>query len=234
MKRSRFVSALGVCILAGLTYCGTSVASASTSAPPPSKLLALAIQNADASGWVHEITNASGPGHKWSADNVIGTTEGRQNIVSDGAHARVLVVGGNAYIYGDDKAITNYFGISTANPQKYANQWLELTPSNPGYSTVSNAVTLTSDLGHLEMQGKLKEGQVVVIDGHKVCPITGHIPATSQAPAGIGTAYVTTAGRILPFEYRITANGIKSTTSWTQWGHAVKLAAPNSSTPLSY
>ena len=51
--------------------------------------------------------------------NDIGTTQGRQVIVSDGAHAQVLVVHGNAYLNGDDKAIANYFGISTTNSQKY-------------------------------------------------------------------------------------------------------------------
>ena len=158
--------------------------------------------------------------------NDIGTTEGRQVIVSDGAHGQVLVIDGNAYLYGDDKAIANYFGISTNDPQKYANQWLELTPTSSDYSTVSAAVTLQSDFEHLAMPGTLKEGGVVTINGHKVRSISGQIPATSQAPAGNATLDVTTSGKVLPFEYQVVGKGVKSTTNWSDWGHKVTLIAP--------
>ena len=215
---------LCVCAVAlGFTLGGSAGASGPTSA---SQLLALAIHDAVGSGWVHETTNASGSGHKFSMVNDIGTTQGRQVIVSDGAHAQVLVLDGNAYLYGDDKAIANYFGISTNDPQKYANQWLELTPTSSDYSTVSAAVTLQSDFEHLAMPGTLKEGGIVTIKGHKVRPISGHIPATSQAPAGNATLYVTTSGTILPFEYQVVGKGIKSITNWSDWGHKVTIIAP--------
>jgi hypothetical protein len=189
-------------------------------------VLALAIHDAVGSEWVHETVNASGSGHKFSMVNDIGATEGRQVIVSNGAHARVLVVGGNAYLFGDNKAIANYFGISTTDPQKYANQWLELKPTSSDYSTVSAAVTLQSDFEHLAMPGALKEGGVMTIKGHKVRPISAHIAATSQAPAGEATLYVTTSGKILPFEYRVVGSGVKSTTNWSDWGHKVTVVAP--------
>ena len=214
-------------IAAGFTLCGSSMAAGSTVAPSASALQSLAIHDAEQSGWVHEATHATGAGHVFSMVNDIGTTEGRQVVVSDGAHAKVLVINGDAFIYGDEKAVANYFGLSSTDPQKYANQWLELTPSNPGFSTVSAAVTLTSDFGHVAMPGSLREGRVVIIDGHRVRPLSAHIPATSQAPAGNATLYVTTSGKVLPFEYRVTAKGIESTTRWSDWGRGVQLAIPS-------
>ena len=229
--------ALGACALAGgFGWCEASVASATTptgSTPSASALLEQAVQNAEMSGWVHEVSVASGSGHKFSMVNDIGTTEGRQVITSDGAHATVLVVGGNAYIYGNEAAVAKYFEISTTDPQKFANQWLELTPSNPDFPTVSAAVTLSSDFPQIKIPGALHEGQTVMVDGHKVRPISGHVPATSHTPAATATVYVTTKGTVLPVESRIVAKGIMETTSWTQWGRAVQIAAPTSSTPLS-
>jgi hypothetical protein len=164
--------------------------------------------------------------------NEIGATEGRQVVTSDGAHAQVIVIDGNAYIYGDVKAVTNYFALTSTDPQQYADKWLELTPSNPGFTTVSAAVTLASDFGHVALPGHLTEGRVVTIDGHKVQPISAHILATSQSPAGTATLYVTTTGRILPFEYRAVAKGVETTTKWSNWGHSVSLAVPSPSIPL--
>jgi len=92
---------------------GSTVASASSSKTSASELVSLAVHNAEASGWVHETSILTGSGHRVSSVNDVGTTEGRQVIDSNGAHATVLVVGGNAYIYADAKAIATYFEIST-------------------------------------------------------------------------------------------------------------------------
>jgi hypothetical protein len=126
-------------LAAGVTLGTSSIVDASTASTSTPGLLSLAIHDAEGSGWVHETESATGSGHTFSAVNDIGASEGRQVIVADGAHAQVLVIGGNAYLYGDDRAIAGYFGISTTDPEKYANQWFKLTPSNPDYSTVSAA-----------------------------------------------------------------------------------------------
>jgi hypothetical protein len=220
-------------LAAGVTLGTSSIVDASTASTSTPGLLSLAIHDAEGSGWVHETESATGSGHTFSAVNDIGASEGRQVIVADGAHAQVLVIGGNAYLYGDDRAIAGYFGISTTDPEKYANQWFKLTPSNPDYSTVSAAVTLKSDFGHVEALGRFKEGGIVEVSGQKVRSFTAHIPASSQNPAGNATLYVTTSAKPLPVGYVLTAKGIKSTTHWADWGHQVHLTAP-SAKPLSY
>src|SRR5580704_3761327 len=212
VKRRCEWSLAACALVVGFTSWGTASASTPTSA---SQLVTLAIHDAVGSGWVHETINATESGHSFSMVNDIGATEGRQVIISNGAHGKVLVINGDAFLYGDDKAIANYFGISTSDPQKYANQWLELKPTSSDYSTVSDAVTLASDFDHLVMTGTLKEGKIVTIKGHKVRPISGHVPATSESPAGNATLYVTTSGKILPFEYQVVGKGVKSTASWS-------------------
>ena len=209
----------------GFTSWGT--ASASTPSSAPRALLALAVHDAIGSGWVHETDSTTGSGHSFSMVNDIGTTEGRQVIDADGAHGKVLVLNGDAFLYGDDSAIAFYFGISKNDPQKYANQWIELKPTDSDYSTVSDAVTLASDFDHLVMSGPLTEGKIMSIHGHMVRPISGHVPATSQSPAGNATLYVTASGKVLPFEYRLVAKGLLSTSSWSNWGKKVTLTAPS-------
>lgn len=213
-------------LVAGSIVIASTAAAASAPATPPSAIESLAIRNAEDAGWVHEVTYASGEGHTFSMDNDIGTSQGRQIIVSDGAHARVLVIGGLAYLYGDDKAVAKYFELSSTDPQRYANHWLELGPADPDFATVSAAVTLKSDFGQVDMPAPIEEGRPVVIDGHRVQPLTAHIPATSHSPAATATLYVTTTGKVLPFEYRIEAPGIVSTTKWSGWGHGVQLSEP--------
>lgn len=219
---------LGMCGLAATLMLLGATLNVSGSGASTSGLVLLAIRNAELSGWVHETVDATGRGHRLSMNNDIGASEGRQIIISDGAHAQVLLIKGNAYLYGDSKAIANYFGISSTDPQRYANRWLELTPSNPGYATVSDAVTLKSDFRSVVMNGKVTEGPVVTIDGQNVRPLHSHFAGTSNAPAGNATLYVTTSGKILPFEYQVTANGTRSTTRWTSWGRGVNLAIPKS------
>jgi hypothetical protein len=163
--------------------------------------------------------------------NDIGSAEGRQVIVANGAHAQVIVLNSNAYIYGDVNAIAHYFEISSSDPQKYANQWLNLSASSPGYSTVSAAVTLDSDFGHLNMPKHLTVGKTVTMGGHKLEAIGGHIAASSQHPAVTVTLYVTASGEVLPVKYVVSGKGLHSTTIWSQWGAGVTLSAP-SSTPL--
>jgi hypothetical protein len=212
---------------------GPTMATAASPEASPSALVSLAVHNAEASGWVHETSLFTGSGHNVTSTNDVGTTVGRQVIESNGAHATVLVVGGNAYIYGDVKAIATYFDISTIDPQKYANRWLEVTSSSPGFSTVSDAVTLASDFGHVALAGNLKEGRSQLVDGHRVVPVTGRIATTPQTPAANGTLYITTTGTVLPVQFRLAGKGLQSTTSWSKWGHPVQITAPRSATLLN-
>jgi hypothetical protein len=131
-RRVGWLLSVAVASMAGSMWATSSQVGAASTLPA-SQLESLALHNAEDSGWVHEVTTASGQGHTFKMVNDIGTTEGRQVITSDGAHGIVLVIGGIAYLYGDKKAIANYFGLSSTDPGQYANRWIEIPPANPDF-----------------------------------------------------------------------------------------------------
>jgi hypothetical protein len=209
----------------------TTTANASTLSP--SALMSLALANALKAGWVHEVEQANAPGHSFSMDNDIGATEGRQIIDTNGAHAKVIVLKNEAYIYGDKKAIADYFQLSSTDPAQYANKWLSISATSSGYATVSNAVTLKSDFADVAIPGVVTEGRPVKLHGQRVIPIHGGAAATSTTPAIRATLYVSTSTPVRPVELHLLSKGETVTATWSQWGHAVSLAAPKTSTPIT-
>jgi hypothetical protein len=199
----------------------------------PSTLMSLALANAVKAGWVHEVEHASAPGHFFSMDNDIATTEGRQIIDTNGAHAEVIVFKNEAYIYGDKKAIADYFQLSKTDPAKYANKWLSISSTSSGYATVSEAVTLKSDFTDVVIPGVVTEGSPVTLNGQKVIPIHGGAPKTSTTPAIKATLYVTASAPVRPVELHLTSTTETVTATWSKWGQAVDLKAPAKSLPIT-
>jgi hypothetical protein len=226
--------------LGALTFCLTasplllsSGADAGASPLSASALMALALKDAVAQGSVHEVELATAPGHSFSMVDDIAAASGRQIINSDGAHAEVLVVKDVAYIYGDKKAVADYFQISTTDPGKYANRWLSIQSTNSAYATVTNAVTIKSDFTDVTIPGTVTRGASTVLNGQQVVPIKGSAPATATSAKINATLFVTTSSPVLPVELRLISKSETVTATWTKWGHRVTLSAPATSTPLA-
>jgi hypothetical protein len=198
-----------------------------------SALMSLALKDAVAAGSVHEVERATAPGHLFTMDNDIATTSGRQIINSDGAHAQVIVVKDVAYIYGDKKAVADYFQISTTDPAKYANRWLSIPSTDSAYKTVSNAVTIKSDFTDVKIPGVVTRGATVEVNGQKVVPIKGSAPATSTSAKINATLFVTASSPVRPVELHLATTSETVTTTWSKWGAAVVLSAPAKSSPLT-
>ncbi len=233
LSTSRRIGAFTLC--AALPLLSIPLASAPSSAAPltPFALMSLAVHDAVKAGWVHEVAKGSAPGRTFSMDNEIGTTEGHQVVVSNGAHAEVIILGQVAYIHGDVQAVKQYFGLSTTDPAKYANKWLSLTSTSSDFANVSDAVTLQSDFQTITIPGTLKEGSTLVLNGQKVVPIEGTIPATTSNIAIKATLYVSKSSPVLPAEFRLTSSSESVTVTWSKWGHAVLLVAPKSTHPIT-
>jgi hypothetical protein len=220
-------------MIAPLLLVPVTIGVANASTLSPSALMSLALANAVKAGWVHEVEHASAPGHSFSMDNDIATAEGRQIIDTDGAHAKVIVFKDEAYIYGDKKAIADYFQLSSTDPAKYANKWLSISSASSGYATVSKAVTLKSDFLNVTIPGVVTEGRPVTLNGQQVIPIHGGAPKTSTAPAIKATLYVTTSSPVRPVELHLTSTSETVTATWSKWGHVVDLKAPAKSSPIT-
>ena len=226
------IGGLGLSVVAGLLF-PFATPSANAATQTPFALMSLAVHDAVKGDWVHEVERATAPGRAFSMNNEIGTTEGRQIIVSDGAHAEVIVLGTTAYIYGDDKAVKSYFQLSTTDPAKFANKWLSLTASSSLFAAVSSAVTLQSDFQSVTIHGVLREGKPVELQGQLAVPISGAIPQTSSNAAIKATLYVSKSRPVLPLEFHLASTTETYVVTWSQWGHAVVLAAPKNVQPLT-
>ena len=225
-------AALLVCAGIALAACGSGSA-----APPPASdsakaLLAKALANATAGGWVHETIHSIEPGHKLDMDNDIGTNSGRQVIVLDGAHATVILTNDEAFIKGDEKAIVHYFQLPTKTPTKWANRWIAIKATDGGFASVSSSVTLTGDFKQFSLPGPLTKGAVVTLDGQRVIPIR----ASEKSPSGKAvpvTIYVTASGTVLPVSFTVSTGSLTTSVDWSDWGKSVVLVAPSPTTPIA-
>lgn len=220
--------------LAAVLGSGASVGAAGvTGTTSPTSLVLGALQNAEGSGWVHEVGQGVASGHTFSAVNDIGTFEGRQMIDSDKARAEVVQIGQEAYIRGNAAAISSYFELTKNDPGQLANTWISIVPSDGGeYTTVIAAVTLKSDFANETISGPLSEGRVVTVDGRRCIPITGHVTSSAYGTVP-ATLFVTDSETPLPVEYKAGNKKASSTTTWSRWGHPVPLSAPPDAIPFS-
>jgi hypothetical protein len=165
--------------------------------------------------------------------NDIGTTEGRQVIDVDGGHATVVLVGGTAYIQGDATAVASYFDLPASQPAQLAGKWISLTPNDSDFSAVTSAVTLNSDFSQVGFKGPYTVGAAQTVGGRTVVPIHGYISGPTGSAPIPATLTVTSGGTVLPVTLRASSGQLSASSTWSQWGQAVALAAPPSPIPMS-
>lgn len=197
------------------------------------KMLDSAFNNAVAARWVHEDVVATGSGHTLSMVSDIGVKAGRQVITFDAAHAEVAVVDGTAYIEGDATALTQYFGIPTKTPQKYADKWISVPSSNSAYEAVASTATIGADFGQLVFAGPFHTGAVTVVGGQQVLPISGHTTGSSSSASVPATLDLTTTGKLLPVQFSAADKHASEQTTWSDWGQAVTITAPHGAIPIA-
>jgi hypothetical protein len=166
-------------------------------------------------------------------NNEIGTSGGRQIIVSSGAHVDVILIHNTAYTYDDDKAVKSYFQLSTTDSAKFANKWLSLTASSSEFAAVSSAGTLPSDFQSVTIPGALEEGTPIELNGQLAVPISGTIAQTSSNTAIKASLYVSKSLPVLLLEFHLASASKTYVVTWSQWGHSVVLAAPKNARPLA-
>lgn len=193
--------------------------------------MAKALHNATTQSWVHEIADASSGSHYLKTDSHVGVAEGSETVSANGALANLLLVGGVGYIEGNETAIVHYFGFPTKNPKGLAGRWISIQPNDPGFTSVTGAVTLKDVFAPYSLGGHLKKGADKLIDGVEALPIEGTVHAQSgNLPA---TLYVTTTGTLLPIEISVKNGSLTSVVTWDQWGKVVALTAPRSTIPIT-
>ncbi len=233
VRRKTLVTIASIAIVAtSAAGCGSASGTPSTEQMTAVSIAKLAMHNALTAGWVHEVVHANDQGKNLSMVNDIGTSDGRQVIDANGAKATVIVLGSAAYIQGDASAVTNYFGLSSVDPQQVAGKWLSLVATDPNYSAVTAAVTLKSDFSNV-IVGPFTKGPITTVAGRQAVPLFGHSPMQDGSPSVPTTLYVTATGKVLPIENHTSYQGTTETVDWSAWGRAVSLAAPPNPIPES-
>jgi hypothetical protein len=225
--RARLVFAGAVLGVAGLclSACGSS-----SPADTAKSLMQKALKDATKAGWVHEVGLETEGSKSLQSDNHIATASGSSSVDDEGALAKVLLVGGVAYIEGNEDAVLHYFGLPAKHPAALAGKWLSIESSNSGFTQVSASVTLAGDFAQYTLGGKVTKSKDVVVDGRKATPIYGTVSGKSTIHA---TLYVTTTGTILPIEITVKDGPVTSVIKWDAWGDAVVLTKPASSIPIT-
>ncbi len=155
------------------------------------------------------------------------TTAIKKEVVS------IVLVGGVAYISGNTKGLTSYFGLPSSLASTLTGKWVSIQPSDSFFHSVSANVDLTSALANVTPGGTLVAGKRSRIGGKQVRSIGG------AAPGGAGklTLFVAASKRALPVE-AVESNGSgKSATgeivTFSHWGEPVHVATPTTAVPLS-
>jgi hypothetical protein len=129
-------------------------------------------------------------------------------------------------------AITKYFELQVTDPARLAGKWISLIPSDSGYSNVSASVTLKSDFSQIQLEGpysKIFES----ISGQNLIAIHGFTPGPSGSAPVRAVLDVTADGTILPVAFEASDGQLTESVTWSDWGDAVTLLAPQKSLPIS-
>jgi hypothetical protein len=202
-----------------------------TQALSASELLKAAVRDATARGSAHEAESWKTSKATGTYSDDVGLSEGRQRIVvSGGVQAQTVIVGGTAYMSGNQAAFVQFFGFPAALARTIGTRWVSIPRSNSAYATVAHDATLPSALADVTPSGHLTDSAAQV-DGVDAVAIRG---ANTTLGAGSFTLYVSGANTPLPL--RATFSGTKGTSAtlvFSDWGETLALKPPADSIPIS-
>jgi hypothetical protein len=165
-----------------------------------------------------------------------GSSEGIQRVAftQGGAsgHETVEVVGGEAYFSGDSFTLKNFNGFSAAAATHYAGAWLEVSPSDAAFTSLTSAVTMSTIPAQIVLpKPELLKGESTV-SGIRVKAVRGVVSTHSGTETGV--LYVRSAGSPLPVKLTsFLVHGGHGSDVFSRWNEAVTVTAPPSSIPFS-
>ncbi|MGH9071322.1 MAG: hypothetical protein ACRDX8_09225 [Acidimicrobiales bacterium] len=214
--------------------------SSSPAAPPSlaamsaSQILNRALSTAEARTSVHiKSAGTQGSLTEVQVDDAL-PDSGRQLITEGSSKAEVLLVGGVAYIKGNQDALLNYFEFPPTDGPALANRWISIPPSNSDYSTVSSQVDFTQFLSTFKLRGPLVKIGSSTVDGQRVVGIRGTAPAALGLPAKTSaTLYVALSGPALPVSATYSSSSEQVADTLSNWDEKLALTKPVSALPIS-
>ena len=158
---------------------------------------------------------------------------GEQTVAIGKELASVVLVGGVAYISGNARGMTSYFGLPTSLVPTLAGRWISVPPTDSHFRAITANVSLASALGNVTPSGRLILGRRSRVNGQTVKSIAG------AAPGGGGrlVLFVAARGRSLPVE-AVESNGAGTSAkgeivTFSRWGEPLHVATPAGAIPIS-
>ncbi len=228
MAMVRAITATGA--LLALAALSSSDLADGASAPSATTTLNLALRDAAQHSSFRATDSSVLLGHGYASTADVGVDEGQQRIsIAPGGQARVVVVGGVAYISGNQAGLMRYFGFPAAAARKAGSRWVSIPSSSPGYAPASQNVLRGSVLTALTPSGRLAETAPTRIDGTAVIGIAGTGPALRSGGAASSlTLFVSSAGAPLPVRAVLSdKQGDHESITLGSWNERVALKAPH-------
>jgi len=198
----------------------------------PGRLLFVrATHDADLQGWVHVAASVTVGTTATTATEDAGPTIGQQTIHLGTQSGTVVYVDHVAYVQFSSAAIAQTLGAPNISAAAIG-KWISFQPSDKGYSTIVQGVTLSSLVSQLlAFPGALTIGQATVVNGQSVTPITGEARVGGRTIKAV--VDVTRTAHPLPVEVNASSSGASETVAFSNWGSAVKITAPSGATPAA-
>ena len=158
---------------------------------------------------------------------------GEQTIAIGKAVASVVLVGGSAYLSGNSRGLTSYFGLPSALAPTLSGRWISVQSTDAAFHAVTANVALPSALAQVTPSSPLIAGKRLKLSGQWVRSISGEIPGGG----GRLTLFVTADTRSLPVQAVESSGAGKSAqgeiVTFRRWGEQLHLATPSGAIPIS-
>ena len=219
---------------------GSSTTGTSTAKPSPGTVYAAAIKAARGQG-VHFVSTATEAGTTINVVGDTGATSGAQTItVKRGSvveHVHAVIVGATGYVNGNNAALRNVIGLTSAQSSKYAGRWLSFPTSSTALDSLVGGLLDKDVASELQMHGPYSYAPSTTIGGQRAVGIRGTVPSQS-GKAEPQVLYVPASGAALPIE-EVTNPGqpkgssaIHGTVTFSYWGEKKAAKAPAHSVSL--
>jgi len=235
------------CLVVGVATAAVSLLIAPLSTVAASKTagqwLASSRASANSEPSFHYVATTTYPTQSVTITGDVSASEGQQTIVNhengEVGHVTVSLVGGSVYFEGDEAGLAGFMGLPASLASKYVGQWISLTKSDKGFSTIAAGLTTSSALSQIQMSKSLSLHGASSMLGHRVVAIGGiqsaTQPGSTQKALVSIRLYIDTTGRPLPVLYTghatVGKKKVAQSISFSAWGAQVNVTAPAVSTP---
>ena len=152
-------------------------------------------------------------------------------------HMSAQVVGKTGYVKGNKVALQNILGLSAAQANKYAGQWLSFPMSNSNLAGLVAGLLRSQVATELSFGGPFTYATDATVHGQNAVGVKGSVSSNGGTSVP-EILYVPSTGKPLPIEEvtnpgaKAHASTIHGTVSFSNWGEHVAVSTPAHSVSL--